>query len=48
MWELLWVVSIGVLLIAPYWSEQIESDKRAQTIELLQQAEQSNDADVKN
>ena len=48
MWKLLWVVSIGVLLIAPYWSEQIESDKRAQTIELLQQAEQSNDADVKN
>ena len=48
MWKLLWVVSIGVLLMAPYWSEQIESDKRAQTIELLQQAEQSNDADVKN
>ena len=43
----LWVILLGLFLIVPRWSDQIENDKRKQTIEILKQSEQSNDVEVK-
>ena len=43
----LWVFLLGLFLIVPRWSDQIENDKRKQTIEILKQSEQSNDVEVK-
>lgn len=43
----LWVILLGLFLIVPRWSEQIENDKREQTLEILKQSELSNDVEVK-